>query len=96
MEIVNNLSFLNIEADLVTRSNVNRAVVHAILCAKTSKNNKVPAWDGMVHGKKSKNNSVIQPQFGVWVDCSDLLFVDSASTCQLMGLGSRLVLNTGI
>lgn len=52
MEIVNNLSFLNTEADLVTRSNANRAVVRAILCAKTSRNNKVPAWDGMVHGKK--------------------------------------------
>lgn len=39
--------------------------------------------------KKTQNNSVLQSR------CSDHSFVDSAGTCRLMGLGSRLGLNTG-
>lgn len=52
-------------------------------------------WNSSWKKKKIQNNSVLQSQFGAWADCSDHSFVDSAGTCRLMGLGSRLGWNTG-
>lgn len=88
MKIVNNLSFLNTEADLVTNSNANRADVCAMLSAKTSK-----TWRcqfGMEQFMEEKKSKTIQfysfsLEHGRTVQTIRLWIVPQ------LGLGSRLL-----